>query len=106
MTPNEAFKIGFMVRCAEEGLDGDGIRERLEKASSWTSLPLWALAGLSIAPPLAGAGIGFTLGSMARHEPGEVAKDIRHAELLSAYKKALHDLQQLAKSQRIDTTVD
>lgn len=34
LTPREAFKIGFMLRCAEEGLDPAQVQDRIQKAAA------------------------------------------------------------------------
>lgn len=33
LSPSEAFRLGFLTRCAEEGLSLDGVRDRVKQAT-------------------------------------------------------------------------
>lgn len=116
MTPQEAFKIGFLMRCAEEGLTPDQTAERIEKvaaavkegkAGDWIPSPStftdpmkWlankALWGTLVVPPVVGGVGGYALATA-----GDDEYDIEEAkkeEELAAYYRAID---QLARSRRM-----
>jgi hypothetical protein len=107
MTPNEAFRLGFITRCAEEGLNGDQLQQRIKLAAEKKAymnyiLPTLLLGGgLTLAsrapgmtgtaiglPAAAGLGIGAGLGYGAAKvtEPNISADDIKAMELADTYK--------------------
>jgi len=106
MTPKEAFRIGFVTRCAEMGLDSDGINKLLEKkafigpaidalagagksvaggaaglgsAAASAIVPTIALAGGGAA--LGGMGLGYGYGRLLDIDDDTV-KDLQHQELI------------------------
>ena len=104
LNPRQAFKAGFLLRCAEEGVSDTEVQDRLQLAEKraetgvLSTLTNWAM----LLPVLAGGGSalgGYYLGKAladARNEtipaalPGErLPENIKrqqHAELLAAYK--------------------
>ncbi len=50
LTTEEAFKTGFLLRCAHEGLDQDTIHKRAAEAFEKCAGPVQAAADLALAP--------------------------------------------------------
>jgi hypothetical protein len=120
LTPRDAFKVGFLARCAEEGLSADQITERVKLAADKfaglmdsitglgqsavsTGLPLAALAPIAL-----GGVAGYGLSRMTDIDDSDVA-DIKHDELLDTYaaetarakrQKAVRDFKAQAKPPR------
>jgi hypothetical protein len=112
VTAKEAFRLGFLARCAEEGLTGDHLEARIksaaEKKSWWWTIPAagaatlaggsllrggihdavsgaGTLAGLIPAGGLlAGAGLGY--GAAKLTEPNITDDDIKSQELADTYR--------------------
>jgi hypothetical protein len=113
VTAKEAFRLGFLARCAEEGLTGDRLETRIKSAAekqSWGWLIPAAIAGagaggLAIARGglhdlasgagtlaglipagglLAGAGLGYGAAKMT--EPNITDDDIKAQELADTYR--------------------
>lgn len=111
MTPREAFKFGFLLRCADENLDDDATQERIKYACDlihWdgkTTLltnqelleknaSIWnAVAGLAKGMGLAGLAGGAALGAgggllAAKATDKEIDPDeVKKQELIAAYKQ-------------------
>jgi len=109
MNVKEAFKLGFLSRCADEGLTPDETRARIRDAHAYIKQAnpfgdaydafkgvvgsgLSTAAGiakpLAIAgPPLAGAGVGYALAKANEEEvdPEEAKKQ----ELLAEYQRVI-----------------
>jgi hypothetical protein len=102
LTEKEAFRLGFLTRCAEEGLTGSELQGRIKQASAadWL-LPIGTgavglylanrvpgagpLVGLIPAAGLAaGAGLGY--GAAKLTEPNISAEDIKAQELADTYR--------------------
>lgn len=81
MDPREAFKVGFLARCVEEGLSleeaGDRVKQASEKLAGITDLlgkvvdlgkPVvgagmnWGIPAMLAGPPILGGIAGFTAG--------------------------------------------
>lgn len=114
MNTREAFKFGFLLRCAEEGLTVDQISDRTEKlASAMKTADVWnwlksfglgaakaipwtigaALKGGALAAgggALLGAGSGYAL-SKALDDTVDTT-EARDEELIAEYHRALQDL--------------
>ena len=112
VTAKEAFRLGFLARCAEEGLTGEHLSARIKSAAekqSWIipalGLGATALGGLAIARGgikditnsagllaglipagglLAGAGLGYGAAKMT--EPNITDNDIKAQELADTYR--------------------
>lgn len=97
----EAFKVGFLSRCVEEGLSPEQMHQRvklaLDKLAGLTDLPgkaldlakpvLGAAANIGIpallaAPPIAGGLAGFGLAKMTDIDDTDV-NEIKRRELIS-----------------------
>jgi hypothetical protein len=83
-----AYKLGFLTRCAEEGLSAQEVNSRIEKTaegilSRLTSLPGAALIG---AVPV-GFGAGYLLSDITA-PPADTPEDIKYRELMAAYRRA------------------
>jgi hypothetical protein len=101
MEPREAFKFGFLARCAEEGLTDPEIQDRIKIAAmrkqAIPSIGGLLSGGLDLATGLygagaitaagLGAGTGIPLGYAAAklQDPGYDADAIKRQELMTAY---------------------
>ena len=97
-TEKEAFKRGFLQRCAEEGLVGDELTHRITSADQYVKTAAWGLPDLQTVTnalgnvaytPLALATVGGgLLGHTAAKltEPDVDEEDIKARELAAAYK--------------------
>lgn len=113
LTPREAFKVGFLSRCVEEGLDADQIRERVKSALDKLAFEIpgadvpgklvdfakgVGLTGLSWGLPLALAGppIVGGLGGYALAKATDVgdadAGEIKKRELVDEYRRQTDQL--------------
>lgn len=104
VTAKEAFRLGFLARCAEEGLTGPALDARIKKASvplGYAIPTLGVLGGLAIAsgrggaigtlaglPAAIGLGTGAALGygTAKVTEPDISAEDIKAQELADTYR--------------------
>lgn len=105
VTNKEAFRLGFLTRCAEEGLTGEELRGRIKQAfmvptgyavpalavlgglalASGQGGSLGTIAGLPSAVGLAGgAALGY--GAAKLTEPDISADDIKAQELADTYR--------------------
>jgi len=57
LTPREAFKIGFMMRCAEDGLGPAEVQDRIQKIAA-------ALEKQAVLEPLSGKTVSSSLGGL------------------------------------------
>jgi hypothetical protein len=117
MKNEEAYKIGFLLRCAEEGLAPDQITDRVKQASlNKRAFPgekllagglgaagkvlgnAFSLAklGLIAGPPIAGAAGGMAL-AKARQDDFD-PEEAKKRELIAEYQRALD---QFKRSQRV-----
>lgn len=67
LTPKDAFKLGFLARCAEEQLVGPALETRIKKAAekqSWGWAIPAALAGAGALGVGAGTGVTGGIGSL------------------------------------------
>ncbi|NBT76095.1 hypothetical protein EBZ80_26315 [bacterium] len=97
VTEKEAFKLGFLKRCAEEQLTGEALNARVKAASSFIKSALelpsmadsWNALGNVAYTPLMLATVG---GGLAGHlagkltEPDVDEEDLKARELAAAYK--------------------
>lgn len=102
ITEQDAFKLGFLTRCAEEKLTGAALEQRLEKVaalSSWAPTWLNTIAGgaqdigsayigaMSLpfaASILGGSALGYGAGKMM--EPSVNDDELKAQELAATYK--------------------
>lgn len=102
MTEKEAFHFGFLLRCAEEGLDEDETGRRMKQAAlgwgdaaSFLGSALKTVLGTgakatALAVPVAGLGgyaAGHFGGGLAANaiDPGYTPDEINRQELLATY---------------------
>lgn len=122
MTNEEAYKIGFLLRCAEEGLQPDQINQRIKQAAlqktaqgkllSWLgggankvlggllgAIMSTGKYGLIAGPPLAGAAGGYMLakGRDDDFDPEEAKK----RELIEEYHRALDQFNRSRRVQKL-----
>jgi len=105
MTDKEAFKIGFLLKCAEEGLSEEQVERRIIKKSfmgldvgKWVDraghTAKWvadkAFWPAMIAPPLAGIAGAYAL-SKAQDDTHDV-EEAKKREEISAYRRAVDQL--------------
>ena len=91
MTNREAFKIGFLIGCADQGIDGAGAVELMQKAAALLEktgfmdfLQNTALtAGIAL-PAAAGAGLGYMAHRV--NSPEIDADDVRTKEIINELK--------------------
>lgn len=97
VTEKEAFKLGFLQRCAEEQLTGAALATRIKAAASFVKSALelpsmgdsWKAVGNIAYAPLMLATLG---GGLAGHLAGKVTEpdvdeeDLKARELAAAYK--------------------
>jgi hypothetical protein len=102
MTPKEAFKIGFLEKCAKDGLTPEQTMMRiqhakfmLKAASAEKSAALWPW--LLFGPPAAGMLGGYTLASM-QNDPYD-SEEATKREEIAEYERALARLQKLQARQ-------
>jgi hypothetical protein len=118
LTPEQAFRAGFMLRCAEEGLTGSALDERCAQAAEFAkqaaNTTLESVLGLATKPliyaPLlgigAGAGVGALAGAMtAPEDPGKIRRppflaQVQNAELADTYRQQAAELRRLAARAR------
>lgn len=120
LTPREAFKVGFLARCAEEGLSPAQIQDRVKLARDKFAGVLDSLGHAAgsvfstgaplalIAPPALGAIAGYGLSRATDIDDTDV-DEIKNNELLDTYanetaklrrQKAVRDFKSQAKAPR------
>lgn len=82
MTRDEAYMIGFLTRCADEGLTPEETRQRVKAASGFLTAGNLATAGLGSAALLGGGALG--VGYLGGHIAGSLASDPMGAEEVKA----------------------
>lgn len=85
----DAFKIGFLTRCAEEGLTGEALGARLEALEKQSNDAINAGLTLAYGVPvglglLGGGALGYGAARLA--EPKLSADDIKAQELAHTYR--------------------
>jgi hypothetical protein len=103
LTPQEAYKIGFLVRCAEEGLSAEQTKQRVKQAN-WIPTPIsnllttlgkGGLFGALVAPAAIGGIGGVALGK-ARDDDFDMEEAKKEEELAEYYRA----IEQLSRSTR------
>lgn len=97
LTPHEAFRYGFLLRAAEEGLTPEQTKTRMEKAAASLGENIASLAGRAgmlgiVGTGIAGAAGGYGLAKL--HEGDVSAEDYQRQELVDAYRDAAAQLRQ------------
>ena len=114
LTPTEAFRAGFLLKCAEDGLSASALQARLALlgqhvktagtaetlANLGLSLPLLAVGGGAAI----GAGLGGVTGSIAAaaQDPLQVGRPaslnrVQQAEMISVYRQQAEKLRRQKK---------
>ena len=104
MTPREAFKLGFLQKCAADGLSTDETLECIRHAKSMvkdatiTDWPGYALTAALAGPPLLGVLGGATLSdATTRNYDTDEAKT---REELAEYKRAVKAMKAMRLKQQ------
>jgi len=113
MTPKEAFKVGFMHKCAADGLTPEQTMERIRHAkfmmkaaqtpilsdlvSAGGTAMKWGIPLALLAPPVAGLGAGYTLAKM-RDETFDKDEAMKKEEI-AEYQRAVEKLRRLRDRQ-------
>lgn len=122
LTPEQAFRVGFLARCSEEGLHGAALDERLDAAAAFAktggfvedmknlvTLPInvGARAGgmALLTGAVGGAGIGTGLGLLsAPEDPGKIKpppflQGVQRSEYAAALRQQAAELKRLREGQ-------
>jgi len=111
MHPKEAFKIGFLARCAEEGASPEETHVRAKVAADWfakqafglkdtveavkgVSIP--AMLGLGSLPILAGGGAAYFANKATDTDATDI-KEIKNKELTDTYRRMADQLRRQRK---------
>ena len=105
MEPREAFKIGFLSRCVEEGLSQEKTAELIEKASGTLGdlfdaakgvvYPATAVA-LAAPPTLGGLAAYFNNKAVDTADEGDI-EQIKQRELIDSYRRMARQLKSSRK---------
>ena len=110
MTTKQAFCIGFLARCAEQGLTPRGVANKIQKAASLLSkkggitdalsnvLRLGTALGIAV-PVGIGGGAGYLLGKM--QESPVDKESFQKKELLREYQRLARVAKQQTKLKRL-----
>ena len=114
MTKQEAFKIGFLMKCAEDGLTPSQVERRILKSSALVKKAdppgilgqlrnkltgtLWTLGLLG--PPAIGAGIGYSM-SKAKDDMYSIEESKKREELAEYY-RAIDHLKRSARQRKVE----
>lgn len=99
MQPREAFKIGFMARCIEEGHSTEKTAELMEKAANGgladaASKILYPALGLAIATPPTLGGLAAYFNNKATDTDATHIDEIKQKELVDSYRRMTDQLKQ------------
>jgi len=107
LSPQESFRMGFLLRCAEEGCNTEEIKERVKYAAgglgatlkalfaNWAKLPAHAAIGGLGTALVAGPAIGY--GAAKLQGSNVDPEEVNQQELINAYKLQTAMAQQRAK---------
>jgi hypothetical protein len=109
MTPREAFKLGFLQKCAADGLSNEDILARIRhakflKTGEWfpgqdalTTAAKVGIGGAMVLPPLAGVLGGSLLADATSRDYN--TDEAKKREELAEYQRALKAMQSLHAKQ-------
>lgn len=99
MTPSQAYKYGFLLRCAEEGLTPAQTTARARVCKQ--AVDPWSLV---LAPVAAAAGVGLLGGAASSRlmDPTFDVKDLQRRELAGLYASFADDLEAKNRSDLSD----
>ena len=107
MTPREAFRAGFLTRCAELGRTPAQVAVMVDQAAGLTDAAVKhaislgrAALGLGVGLPLAlGAGAGY-VAAAGKNEDVDV-EDVKREELLRELKRLTRDARDVARRRTV-----
>jgi len=128
LTKDEAFQVGFLLRCAEEGLSGTEIDSRLQKVAEFSKHAddsiIGSLASVmghlvgkgmstAIGTGLVGGGLlgaGTALATQDMHDPLKIKQPvllnrIQKAELASAYRQNAELLRNQIRNRKLQQRI-
>lgn len=103
MDARTAFKLGFLTKCAEDGVSVEELQTRIKTADLLSSVGK-AVFSLPGALMLGALPVGFGAGYVAADAlstPTESVEDVKRKELLEAYRRATERANRVA--QRMQT---
>lgn len=97
MDPREAFKIGFMARCIEEGLSQEKTAELMEKAAMGGLVDagkavLYPAAALALAAPPTLGGLAAYFKNKATDSDASEIEEIQQQEQADTYRRMADQL--------------
>lgn len=117
MSPREAFKVGFLLWCADRGFTPEQTRDFVKHAKSATKVAWWLGSPvktiLSVGGPLAGlavlAGIGtpVAVGGLAGHglakaiDNTKTIEEVKADEILAEYQRLINQAERQLALKRI-----
>lgn len=121
MTPIQAFKLGFLLKCAEAGLTPDEANDVAKRAlvkhaagpletlgnKAWDAVPgLVGLLGkgLLVAPLVGGAAIGYGAGKLQQDE-GATIEATKKEELESEYNRLASEAEANARRRKLQAVL-
>lgn len=113
MSPKEAFKVGFMLRCADEGLAPGDVEDRIQKAAGLMQKQgifdnalghiggaLGTAGMMGLAAPIALGGLGGYFLNKTR-EANVDEEDVRTRELISELRTLAHRAKTQQKAKQL-----
>jgi len=120
LTPEQAFKVGFLLRCADEGLTQDEINQRVKTAAAMPLMtksaiidriisavpPLLTGTGILAAslgtalPVLGGAGAGYTAAKLTSDTKDDV-EQAKQDEITGEYYRLAEEAKRNAARKRL-----
>jgi hypothetical protein len=101
MTPAQAFKTGFLLRCADEGLPWTETEARIKAAEAFCKQADWVESGaklLTVLPLMAaltGGVAGYGLRQMT--DRPTTARDLQRQDLIAAYRLQAERIRRAAR---------
>ena len=92
LTPQEAFRVGFLLKCADDGLSGNQVCERIAKTAGMFDSAMSGLGGTAnmgmaalAALPIGAGAIGGYLANKATEDSLD-EEDVKKRELIDELK--------------------
>lgn len=96
MEPREAFKIGFMARCIEEGLSQEKTAELMEKAGNGLvdagKAVLYPAAALALAAPPTLGGLAAYFKNKTMDSDANEVEEVKQQEMADSYRRMADQL--------------
>ena len=92
MQPKEAFKLGFMSRCVEEGLSADRTNDLTKQAADWVKTAAFpnmypTLALAAAVPPALGGLAAYLVNNATDLDDQAAVDDVKKQELVDTYQR-------------------